>query len=43
MKKFKDTQVFKHIKKNWKGKDMEKYFIEKNKQFIERLKQETKK
>lgn len=43
MKNFKDTLVFKILMERWKGKDMEAYFIEKNKEFIERLKKETKK
>tara|TARA_B110000977_G_scaffold64714_1_gene88119 strand:+ start:597 stop:728 length:132 start_codon:yes stop_codon:yes gene_type:complete len=43
MKKFKDTKVAKILKERWAGKDMETYFIEKNKVFIERLKNEVKK
>jgi len=43
MIKFKDTKVAKILKERWAGKDMETYFIEKNKGFIERLKNEVKK
>ena len=43
MVKFKDTKVAKMLKARWAGKDMESYFIEKNKKFIERLKNEVKK
>ena len=42
MKDFKDTKVFQVIKERWAGKDMEAYFIQKNKEFIERLKNEVK-
>jgi hypothetical protein len=42
MKQFKDTKVAKILKKRWAGKDMETYFIEKNKEFITRLKTEVK-
>jgi hypothetical protein len=41
--KFEDTKAFKIIKERWGGqKDMEQYFIDKNKEFIEKLKDETK-
>ena len=43
MKNFKDTQVFQIISKRWKNQDMEQYFIDKNKAFIDRLKKEVKK
>jgi hypothetical protein len=43
MKPFKETKVFQILKERWKDKDMEIYFIEKNKEFIERLKKELKK
>ena len=43
MKKFTDSLVFKILKKRWKGKDMEKYFIDKNKAFIKKLKKDLKK
>lgn len=39
---FKDTKVFQLLKERWAGKDMETYFIQKNKEFIERLKKEVK-
>ena len=35
--KFKDTKVFKLLVERWKGKDMEKYFIEKNEAFHKNL------
>ena len=38
MTEFKNTKVFQIIKERWAGKDMEAYFIEKNKKFIEKLK-----
>lgn len=41
MKKFKDTLVAKIITERWKGKDMEIYFKEKNKAFLEKLKKEV--
>lgn len=41
MKKFKDTLVAKIITERWKGKDVETYFEEKNKLFIEKLKKEV--
>jgi hypothetical protein len=41
MKKFKDSIVSKIITERWKGKDMETYFEEKNKLFIEKLKKEV--
>jgi len=41
--KFEDTKAFKIIKESWGGqKDMEQYFIDKNKAFIEKLKADTK-
>lgn len=43
MKQFKDSKVFQFLKERWAGKDMETYFIQKNKEFIERLKNEVKK
>jgi hypothetical protein len=42
MVKFKDTKVFKMLAERWKGRDMETYFIEKNKTYHERLKKEVK-
>ena len=42
MLKFKDTKVFQIIKERWGGKDMETYFVQKNKEFIEKLKKEIK-
>jgi hypothetical protein len=41
MKKFKDTAVGKMILDRWKGKNMETYFEEKNKEFHEKLKREV--
>ena len=41
MKRFKDTKVFQILKERWAGKDMETYFIQKNEEFIERLKNEV--
>ena len=43
MKPFNETKVFQILKERWAGKDMETYFIEKNKEFIEKLKKELKK
>jgi hypothetical protein len=43
MVRFKDTKVFQLLKERWAGKDMETYFIQKNKEFSERLKKEVKK
>jgi hypothetical protein len=43
IKKFEESKVFQIIKERWAGKDMETYFIQKNKEFIERLKNEVKK
>jgi hypothetical protein len=40
MKPFNKTKVFQILKERWAGKDMETYFIEKNKEFIEKLKNE---
>lgn len=40
---FEDSKVFEILKKRWAGKDMEAYFIEKNKEFIENLKKQDKK
>ena len=40
MTEFENTKVFKIIKERWAGKDMEVYFIEKNKKFIEKLKKD---
>ena len=40
MIRFKDTKVWQILKERWTGKDMETYFIQKNKEFIERLKNE---
>ena len=42
MKQFKDTKVAKILKERWGGKDMETYFIERNKEFIAKLKTEVK-
>ena len=43
MTKFKDTKVAKILKARWDGEDMESYFIEKSKKFIEKLKNEVNK
>ena len=43
MKPFNETKVFQILKERWSGKDMETYFIEKNKEFIQKLKKELKK
>ena len=43
IKEFKDTKVATILKERWAGKDMETYFIEKNKEFIARLKIEVNK
>tara|TARA_R110000796_G_scaffold121470_1_gene235756 strand:+ start:337 stop:468 length:132 start_codon:yes stop_codon:yes gene_type:complete len=40
MKEFKDTSVAKIIKKRWEGKDMETYFEDKSKDFLEKLKKD---
>ncbi len=40
MIRFKDTKVAKILTERWKGKDMETYFIEKNKAFHKKLKEE---
>lgn len=40
--KFTDSLVFKILAERWRGKDMEKYFIDKNKAFIKKLKKELK-
>ena len=37
MKAFKDTKVAKILKASWAGKDMERYFVEKSKEFKELL------
>jgi hypothetical protein len=42
-KEFKNTKVFQILKDRWAGQDMEQYFIDKNKAFINRLKKELKK
>lgn len=42
MKPFNETKVFQILKERWAGKDMETYFIEKNKEFIEKLKKKFK-
>jgi len=42
MMDFKDSLVFKILKERWKGKDMEKYFVDKNKAYIKKLKKELK-
>ncbi len=39
---FKDTNVAKKLIFRWKGKDMEKYFEDKAKEFLVRLIKETK-
>jgi hypothetical protein len=39
---FKDSKTFVIIKERWSGKDMEQYFINRNNEFIARLKKETK-
>lgn len=43
MMDFKDSLVFKILAERWKGKDMEKYFVDKNKAYIKKLKKELKK
>ena len=40
--KFEDSLVFKILAERWRGKDMEKYFIDKNKAYIKKLKKELK-
>lgn len=42
MVRFKDTKASQILKKRWAGKDMETYFIQKSKEFIERLKNSKK-
>jgi len=42
MENFKDSTTYKIIVERWKGKDMEIYFEEKNKEFHNRLKEEVK-
>lgn len=41
MVKFENTKTGKSILDRWRGKDMETYFREKNKAFIEKLKKEV--
>jgi hypothetical protein len=40
---FKKSKTFAIIIERWTGKDMEQYFKDRNKEFIARLKKETKK
>lgn len=40
---FTKSKTFQIIKERWTGKDMEQYFIDRNKEFITRLTNETKK
>ena len=41
MIRFKDTKVFQILKERWAGKDMETYFIQKNKEFMDKLYNES--
>lgn len=40
MVKFTESKTFQILKDRWTGKDMEKYFVDKNKAFHTRLKNE---
>jgi hypothetical protein len=40
---FEETLTYQIIKKRWSGQDMEQYFIDKNKEFIDKLKKDLKK
>ena len=43
MKEFKDTLAFKIMSERWGGgKDMEQYFIDRNKEMLDKLKTEVK-
>jgi hypothetical protein len=41
--KFETTLVYKIIKKRWADKDMEEYFVDKNKSFIDKIKKDLSK
>jgi hypothetical protein len=43
MKQFKDSKVFQILKERWSGKDMEVYFEDKGKEYLEKLRRELKK
>jgi hypothetical protein len=43
MTQFKNSKVFQILKKRWSGKDMEVYFEDKSKEYLEKLKRELKK
>ena len=40
MIKFTESKTFQYIVNRWKDKDMEKYFVDKNKAFHKKLKKE---
>jgi hypothetical protein len=40
---FEETLTYQILKKRWSGKDMEQYFVDKNKAFIDKLKKDLKK
>jgi hypothetical protein len=40
---FEETLTYKILKDRWGGKDVEKYFVDKNKAFVDKLKREVKK
>ena len=40
MVKFTESKTFQILKDRWTGKDMEKYFVDKNKAFHKKLKKE---
>ena len=42
-KKFTESLVFKILSERWKGKDMEKYFADKGKAYVKKLKKDLKK
>jgi hypothetical protein len=42
MKKFTESKTFKILSERWKNKDMEQYFIDKNRAFIKKLKKQIK-
>lgn len=43
MIKFTQSKTFQILKDRWSNKDMEQYFIDKNKEFIKKLKKQIKK
>ena len=42
MKKFTESKTFKILSERWKNKDVEQYFIDKNRTFIKKLKKQVK-